>query len=99
LFERIAEQTEERLRKLWNQPDGGLRYQTPEPERQVEGLLKYVAHRDRSSGRGRLFGPQGRVSDEERRAIRDRDWRRMMLWIMGALCILWTVVIAMHLVH
>ena len=28
---------------------------------------------------------------------RYRDWRRTMLWVIGALCIVWTVIAAMRL--
>lgn len=42
----------------------------PTPEQPVEGLLKYVLHRDRaSSSRGRVFGPQGAAGDQERRQL------------------------------
>src|SRR5205823_6120336 len=35
----------------------------------VEGMLKYVAHRDAAASRGRLFGAGGPCGDEERRAF------------------------------
>jgi hypothetical protein len=43
----------------------------PEPDRQVEGMLKYVAHRDHSSSKGLLFDRQGSVDDAERRQLAD----------------------------
>jgi hypothetical protein len=45
-----------------NQPSG-----RPRPE--VSGLLKYVAYRDRASTRAELFGPQGTLSSEDRKAF------------------------------
>ncbi|HLQ60631.1 MAG TPA: hypothetical protein VK131_02080 [Candidatus Acidoferrales bacterium] len=40
-----------------------------EPDPQVAGLLKYVAHRDRAASRARLFDRTGLVGDEERRQL------------------------------
>lgn len=37
----------------------------PAPE--VDGLLKYVAYRDKASSRAELFGPQGRIGTRERK--------------------------------
>jgi hypothetical protein len=39
----------------------------PRPE--VSGLLKYVAYRDRASSRAELFGPQGTLSSDDRKAF------------------------------
>ena len=36
---------------------------------EVSGLLKYVAYRDRASKRAELFGPQGTLSSEDRKAF------------------------------
>lgn len=36
---------------------------------EVSGLLKYVAYRDRASTRAELFGPQGPLSSEDRKAF------------------------------
>jgi hypothetical protein len=33
------------------------------------------------------------------KTTRYRDWRRTMLWVLGTLCIVWTVIVATHLVH
>ena len=41
--------------------------QPPKPE--VTGLLKYVAYRDRATTRADLFGPQGRLNNEDRKAF------------------------------
>jgi hypothetical protein len=41
----------------------------PAPQREVEGMLKYVAHRDRGVPRGRLFGPAGVCGDQERKEL------------------------------
>jgi hypothetical protein len=35
----------------------------------LEGLTKYVAHRDRTAPGGRLFGPRGNAGDLDRRAL------------------------------
>jgi hypothetical protein len=43
----------------------------PKPDRQVDSMLKYVAHRDRSSNKGLLFDSSGRVHDAERRELAD----------------------------
>jgi hypothetical protein len=39
------------------------------PPRDVDDALRYVAHRDRSSGRGLLFGPEGTAHDVDRRDL------------------------------
>ena len=41
--------------------------QPPKPE--VSRLLKYVAYRDRATTRADLFGPQGRLNNEDRKAF------------------------------
>lgn len=38
-------------------------------DREVRGMLKYVAHRDRTAPGGRLFGRDGNVGDLERREL------------------------------
>lgn len=55
---------------------GFLRYvqyrdhqQDVDRDEEVRGLLKYVAHRDRSAPSGRLFGRDGNVGDLERREL------------------------------
>ncbi len=40
-----------------------------EPGPDVEGLVKYVAYRDRASSRADLFGPQGSIGTKERKAF------------------------------
>jgi hypothetical protein len=47
------------------------KHEQPKPDRQVEGMLKYVAHRDRSSSKGLLFDRRGRIDDGERRDLAD----------------------------
>jgi len=37
--------------------------------RELEGLTKYIAHRDRTAPGGRLFGPRGNAGDLDRRAL------------------------------
>jgi hypothetical protein len=37
----------------------------------VDGMLRYVSHRDQASSRGRLFDDSGTVGDEERRELTD----------------------------
>ena len=39
------------------------------PDRTLTGLTKYIAHRDRTSPGGRLFGPRGNCGDLDRRAL------------------------------
>ena len=38
-------------------------------DRGLDGLTRYMAHRDRSASGGRLFGPQGNCGDLDRRAL------------------------------
>jgi hypothetical protein len=47
------------------------KHEQPTPDRQVEGMLKYVAHRDRSSSKGLLFDRRSRIDDGERRDLAD----------------------------
>ena len=46
-----------------------LHPQENEAKRQVAGLVKYVAYRDRASARAELFGPDGPVSSADRKAF------------------------------
>jgi len=53
---------------------GFLRYvqfrdQHEDLRRDLSGLTRYVAHRDRTAPGGRLFGPRGNAGDLERRAL------------------------------
>ncbi len=44
-------------------------HQPAASERELSGLLKYVAHRDRALSEGRLFGHQGAAGDLERKQL------------------------------
>jgi hypothetical protein len=44
-------------------------HQDLSPAKDVEGLVRYVAHRDRATAQGRLFSRQGPASDLDRKAI------------------------------
>jgi hypothetical protein len=41
----------------------------PRPTPEIAGLLKYVAYRDKASGRAELFGPQGPIGTLERKGF------------------------------
>ena len=44
-------------------------HQDARPDRELSGLTKYIAHRDRTAPGGRLFGPRGNCGDLDRRAL------------------------------
>ncbi len=57
-----------------NRLSGFLRYvqfrdQHEDLRRELGGLTRYVAHRDRTAPGGRLFGPRGNAGDLERRVL------------------------------
>ena len=41
----------------------------PSPDPALDAYVRYMAHRDRTSSRGRIFGPHGACSDADRRSF------------------------------